>query len=147
MNQITRHHTRPAAAISVATSEATDRRRQAAGRSGAGQRNNKSPSAWSRLVNVWTVSLVSVAMLVVVVVSYFWRIPPVSDDTYQLSAALFAACNLQDPQRLQAIEAVMVKLNDSPERERLADAVQAARTGQWQWAQRQAKSMMESRTE
>ncbi len=76
-----------------------------------------------------------------------WRIAPVSDDTYQLSSSLLAACNLQDIKRLDAVEARMASITETHERERLAAAIQSARQGQWPVAMQQARRLMESRTQ
>ncbi len=96
---------------------------------------------------LWLSLAVAAATLLVIVIGYPWRVAPVSDDTYQLSSSLFAACNLQDMKRLDAVEARMSSISESLERERLAGAIETARQGQWQSAMKQARRLMESRTQ
>ncbi len=104
--------------------------------------NRKPHSVW-----LWVSLALGAATLLVIIVCYPWRIAPVSDDAYQLSSSLFAACNLQDTKRLDAVEARMSSITETRERERLAGAIETARQGQWHSAMKQARRLMESRTE
>lgn len=104
--------------------------------------NRSAQSRW-----LWLSLAVAATTLLVFVATFFWRVAPVSDDAYQLSSSLFAACNLQDTKRLDAVEARMSSITEARERDRLAGAIEAARQGQWASAMKQARRLMESRTE
>lgn len=64
---------------------------------------------------------------------------------YEISKSLYAACNLQDVNRLEAVRRELEALELSPqERLRLADVLQLADEGKWSSAAERARALLQS---
>jgi hypothetical protein len=68
-----------------------------------------------------------------------------SDEGYEISKSLYAACNLQDNKRLDSVKKVMEPLALSPkEKMRFDDILQLAEEGQWKAATQRARELLQS---
>ncbi len=92
------------------------------------------------------VALVPIALIGLVV--WYWlanRPAPISSDSYELTKALFAACNLEDPRRLEAVETLLSKTSLPPgEHDHIREIVDTALDGRWQDAMRDARELLDS---
>jgi len=71
-----------------------------------------------------------------------------SEKGYELSKSLYAACNLEDPRRLEAFVKAMNQHSPSPEEQaKLAPIVDLAQSGRWQDAAERARSLLQSQDE
>jgi len=71
-----------------------------------------------------------------------------SETGYELSKALYAACNLKDPRRLDALVKAMEQHSPSPEEQaRLAPIVELAQSGNWREATGRARRLLQSQDE
>jgi len=71
-----------------------------------------------------------------------------SETGYELSKALYAACNLEDPRRLDAFVKTMEQHSPSPEEQaRLAPIIELAQRGHWQDAAGRARKLLQSQDE
>jgi hypothetical protein len=68
-----------------------------------------------------------------------------SEKGYELSKALYAACNLEDTKRLEAFVKAMDQHSPSPEEQsKLRPIVELAQSGRWQDAADRARSLLQS---
>ncbi|MGV3484314.1 MAG: hypothetical protein ACO1RT_07840 [Planctomycetaceae bacterium] len=68
-----------------------------------------------------------------------------SENGYELSKALYAACNLADPARLAAFESTLPRYPLTPEeRSKMEPILDLAKAGQWQDAAVRARALLES---
>ncbi len=70
-----------------------------------------------------------------------------SEPGYELSKAIFAACNLEDTKRIRSAMAIMAQLPlAADERKRMTRVMELANNGQWQSASDLARNLLESQT-
>ncbi len=93
------------------------------------------------------------SVLAVAIVSVCWYFLAdskirLSETGYELSKALYAACNLEDPKRLDAFVKTMAQHSPSPEEQaKLTPIVALAQDGQWQDAEDRARRLLQSQDE
>jgi len=96
-----------------------------------------------RCSNLFNPSFVLISMLAFGCTSY----PETSPKAYAICKALYAACNLEDEQRLNKIEDIVSDSLASSditdqEAEWFGEIIAQARSGNWQWAQRETRAIM-----
>ena len=98
-------------------------------------------------------SIRSISILAVAILGVCWYFLAdskirLSETGYELSKSLYAACNLEDPKRLDAFVKTMEQHSPSPEeRAKLTPIVALAQSGHWQDAADRARSLLQSQDE
>lgn len=95
------------------------------------------------------------AILVVAGIVFWLSLPPygkISPHGYELTTALYSACNQQDPERVAAVaeltdRAVRANKLNPTESEWLSEIIEHAQAGRWQRAATDSRELMEAQVE
>ena len=113
----------------------------------------QSSRAVSRKKSGMSARVIGGSVLAVAIVSVCWYFLAdskirLSETGYELSKALYAACNLEDPRRLDAIVKAIAQHSPSPEEQaKLTPIVTLAQRGRWQDAADRARNLLQSQDE
>ena len=99
----------------------------------------------SRRIAQWIAALSAIAIAGLLWYLFLQRDVRLSEHGYELSKALYAACNLEETKRLAAFERTLPQYPLSPEElSRMKPIVDLAHAGQWQTAAARARTLLES---
>ena len=90
--------------------------------------------------------VVALFLLVIIVTWFFFANPTVrlSQSGYEIAKSLYAACNLKDPRRLEAIRATVATLSlAEQERSQVVATLELAESGQWDEANEQVRRLLQ----
>jgi len=91
--------------------------------------------------------VVAMFSLVSLVAWFFFSNPTVrlSQSGYEIAKSLYAACNLKDPRRLEALRATVDAISlAEEERSQVIATIELAEGGQWDKANEQARRLLQS---
>lgn len=113
-------------------------------------KSNRSVSQKKTTVSPRVIGGFVLAVAIVSVCWYFLADSKIrlSETGYELSKALYAACNLEDPRRLDAFVKTMAQHSPSPEEQaKLTPIIALAQGGRWQDAAERARKLLQSQDE